>query len=436
MNNNLARLIPVCPELEKIAPNSINHGMLLDITDKIIDEAQKVLPSKRSGYCYKALFYADLYCTMTGLSHKPGIHNLKAVWKGKKPHFQRYEKIHFSNGKKRQNLPDQPDLSRFLQMITENGLIEEYASCILWAQFVYMIREKQVNNDITLIADYHDDPCPKDKADLFCFGTKKGKTVHRTLVFSIISGDLHLIIATFKIKKQQKILPLFKQILEKLKEMSITIKYCLLDRQFYRKDLLPALKEAHITTILPGRNCKDTKQKIHLWIHDLSGRTGKICLKLRYVRKIGHVFLRMDMALVGKRGYTLEEVKREFRAKQITEKDVSKRIFPILIIKGNSKGITAIRGNEKYIRELYRNRWAIEIAFRETHLIGISNWLTNRDKCLYHFSLKCFIYNLWQIAKINLKHKNPNAEALTLNEFCGRLMTNRSKLVPLEPMKT
>ena len=436
MNNNLARLIPVCPELEKIAPNSINHGMLLDITDKIIDKAQKVLPSKRSGYCYKALFYADLYCTMTGLSHKPGIHNLKAVWKGKKPHFQRYEKIHFSNGKKRQNLPDQPDLSRFLQMITENGLIEEYASCILWAQFVYMIREKQVNNDITLIADYHDDPCPKDKADLFCFGTKKGKTVHRTLVFSIISGDLHLIIATFKIKKQQKILPLFKQILEKLKEMSITIKYCLLDRQFYRKDLLPALKEAHITTILPGRNCKDTKQKIHLWIHDLSGRTGKICLKLRYVRKIGHVFLRMDMALVGKRGYTLEEVKREFRAKQITEKDVSKRIFPILIIKGNSKGITAIRGNEKYIRELYRNRWAIEIAFRETHLIGISNWLTNRDKCLYHFSLKCFIYNLWQIAKINLKHKNPNAEALTLNEFCGRLMTNRSKLVPLEPMKT
>jgi hypothetical protein len=435
MCNNIARLIPICPELEKIAPNTINHGLLLDITDKIIEEAQIILPLKRSGYDYKALFYADLYCTMTGLSHKPGTHNLKEVWKGQKPCFQRYEKVRFINGKRRQNIPDQPDLSRFLQMITENGITGEYTNCILWAQLLYMIRQKEIKEDVILIADYHDDPCPKDKNDPYCFGTKKGKTMHRTLVFSIISGDLHLIFATFKIKKQQKILPLFQQILEKLKKEQVKIKYCLLDRQFYRKDILPALKEAHITTILPGRNCKDSKQKIHLWIQDQSGRTGKICLKLRYVKGIGHVSLRMDMVLVGKRGYTLDEVKHEFHSKKITEKDASKRIFPLLVIKGNSKGITAIRGNENYIRELYRNRWAIEIAFRETHLIGISNWLTNRDKCLYHFSLKCFIYNLWQIAKINLNHENPNADPLTLDEFCGRLMINRSKLVRLEPIK-
>jgi hypothetical protein len=280
---------------------------------------------------------------------------------------------------------------------------------------------------VTLIADYHDERCRKNKADSFCFGTKEGKTVHRTLTFSMISGDLHLVIATFKIQKKQLILPLFNEIITKFQAAKVEIKYCLLDRGFYRKDLLPALKQSRITTILPGRNCKDTKQKIHLWIQDKSGRSGNLTLKVKYVKKIGWKTLRMDVVLVGKRGHSLDEVKRDFRANKISDQVAAKRIFPLLVIKGSSKGLQAVRGSENYIRTLYRDRWAIEIAFRETHLIGIGNWLKSRDKRLFHFSLKCFLYNLWQIARVKISRESPESEALTLDEFCGRLMKNRTK---------
>ncbi len=426
MSRNLAKLIPVCPELEKIAPNNINHPLLLEVADQIAEDARCVFPEKRSGFTYETLFYADLYAQMTHLSPKKSCSDLKTLWKGKEKYFQRFNKRVFVNGKHRQAIPDQPTMSRFLQKIADSGFSQDFGNLLLWAQFLYIRKEEQLYDDLTLIADYNDERCQKDKTDDYCFGTKEGKTVHRTLTFSIISGEFHLVIATFKIKKQQSILPLFQEIMAKFQTSNIIIKYCLLDRGFYRKDLLPALKEWQITTILPGRNCKDTRQKIRLWIQDKSGRSGTVVLKVKYVKKAGWIPLRMDVVLVGKRGHTLDKVKRDLYDHNISESDAAKRVFPLLVIKGNPKGLKVIRGNENYIRSLYRERWAIEIAFRETHLIGIGNWFQNRDKRLYHFNLKCFIYNLWQISKVRLSHENPEAEPLTLDEFCGRLVTNRT----------
>lgn len=430
MTNSLAKLIPVLPELERIAPNNINHLMLLEAVDQIVEDAQAILPEKRSGFTYEALLYSELYCQITRLSPYKGTADLNRCWKGKEQYFQRFQKKIFTNGKRRQPIPDQPTLSRFLQKIENSGFSQEFANCLLWAQFLYFKNLGEIREEVTLIADYHDERCHRDKADPFCFGTKEGKSVHRTLAFSMISGDLHLVIATFKIQKKQQILPLFNEIIKKFQDANVEIKYCLLDRGFYRKDLLPALKQSRITTIMPGRNCKDTKQKIHLWIQDKSGRSGNLTLKVKYVKKVGWKTLRMDVVLVGKKGHTLDEVKRDFRAHKISEQVAAKRVFPLLVIKGSSKGLRAVSGNENYIRTLYRDRWAIEIAFRETHLIGIGNWLKSRDKRLFHFSLKCFLYNLWQIARVKISRENPGCEALTLDEFCGRLMKNRAKSAP------
>ncbi len=86
-----------------------------------------------------------------------------------------------------------------------------------------------------------------------------------------------------------------------------------------------------------------------------------------------------------------------------------------------------LRGCENYIRQLYQERWAIEIAFRQTHLLGISSWAQGRDAQLMLFTWKCAVYNLWQIARAQLAAKNPATDPLTLDEFCGRMWINRSK---------
>ena len=428
MTNNLAELVSVLPELRRIAPNNINHALLLEVVDQVTSDARTILPEKRSGFTFDALFYTNLYCTLTHLAPKKGTRDLRSLWKGKEAYFQRFLKRLFKNGKKRQALPDQPTMSRFLKMIKENGISEEFGNLLLWAQFLYMQKESKIGDDLTLIADYHDEPCHKDKNDPYCFGTKGGKMVHRTLVFSVISKSLHLVIATFKIQKNQHKLPLFDQIKTKLVSSGAKIKYFLIDRGFYRKEILVHLKEWHITTIIPGRSCNDTRKKIQLWIQDQSGRNGKLFLKVKYVKKFGWKRLTMDFILYGKRGHTLAEVKQDLRKGTISEAEASKRIFPLLVIKGNSRGVQMIHGNEDYIRSLYRERWAIEIAFRETHLIGIGNFYQNREKKLFHFNLKCFIYNLWQIERQKISMTSTSQEPLSLDEFCGRLIVNRTKI--------
>lgn len=430
MNNNLTKLIPVCSELERNAPNNVNHAMLLDLVDQILQDARSILPDKRSGYSFNALLYAHLYCHTTQLSLQKGTDTLAKLWKGRERHFQRFRKRIFTNAKRRRSIPDEPTLSRFLKRINESGVSEDYTNLLLWSQVLLAEKEGQITKDIMLIADYIDEPCKKNKADPCCFGTKEGKTCHRTLTFSIISKEIHLVLATFKIQKQQHKLPLFEAVVKRLEQAGFVISYFLLDRGFYRKELLSAFKCWGLTVIMPGRSCTETRQKIHLYIQDKTGRRGKATLKLKYVKKSGWQSLTMDLILYGKRGHTLNEVKKDIKNGSITEKQASKRIFPLVIVKGNARGIQTLRGNEIYIRSLYRKRWAIEIAFRQTHLIGISNWFHQRGTRHIHFSMKCIVYNLWQMEKEKLSRENPDAPLLTLDEFCGKLIQNRTKLRP------
>jgi hypothetical protein len=426
MTFNLAKLMPALQKRARIAPDNINHEALLNVVNQTAELLKSVLPKKRSGYSYETIFYAEIYAQLTGLSTKEASKNLQDLWKGNESLFQSFEKYIFINGKKRRAIPDQPTLTRFSKFIADQNLGEEFANVLLWAQFLYALRIKLVGNDLTLIADYNDEPCKKNREDPYCFGTQKGKAVHRTLVFSIISNDLHLVVATFKIKKMCHKLPFFETVIRQFQMININVKYFLLDRGFYRRELLERLKEWQIDVIIPGRKCKDSKRKIMMWIQDKSGRRGKFALKLKYVRQVGQIYLIMDIILYGKKGHTLSQVKKDFKAGLISEEDAAKRIFPLFYIKANNKGVKKVKGSENYIRDLYRKRWAIEIAFRTSHVIGIRNWLKNRDSRLLRFGFKCFIYNQWQISRVIQSKENPDDEALTLKEFCGRLTTNRS----------
>ncbi len=78
--------------------------------------------------------------------------------------------------------------------------------------------------------------------DSYCFRTETGKLVHRNLVFSKRSRDLHLIVACYKIKKHEHKLPFFERIITQFRMHHITIKYLVLDRGFYRKELLQRLR--------------------------------------------------------------------------------------------------------------------------------------------------------------------------------------------------
>jgi len=429
MTTNLSKCIPTFRTSEKIAPESINHAQLLNIATKISTTLASLLPKKRSGFSYESIIYVELYAQLTGLSIKDASQNLQAIWRGYEHRFQSFRIQKFSNGKQRRAIPDQPTISRFINKIALLKISEDFINMILWAQLLYVLNCALIDSEIILIADYHDEPCKTNPHDPYCFGTKTGKDVHRNLVFSIHSRNIHLIVACYKIKKNEHKLPFFERMIHQFQMNHISIKYMVLDRGFYRKELLQRLKELQINVIIPGRKCMETHKKIVLWLHDKGGRRGKFRLPVRYVRHIGWIHLSMDFILYGKKGYRLSEVKQDVKKGVISEAVAVKRVFPLLFMRGNQKGVLRSAGSEAYIREIYRKRWSIEIAFRSLNGIGLKRRGCNRDIGLFRFGSKCFIYNGWQISRVLQSKEDPYSDPLSLKEFCGRLSRNRSKWI-------
>jgi len=427
MTFQVTNLLPALAKLAKFAPSQVNHGTLLEVARQVLPDLQLVLPQKRSGFTRDAYLYVALYHDLTQLSFKKFCPDLNKAWVKAGYLFQGFRASTFANGKHRRALPGQPDMSRFLAALSAAGLDEQFSNALLLGVFLYAQQLGLVRGDLTLIADYVKEPCAKDKADPYCFGSKEGKTFHKTLAFSIISGDLHIVIANYKIQKKQPIRPIFDAAITRLRQHHVDIRYGLFDRGFYRRELLAAVKGGGIPVIMPARNCKDSRRKVHLWLQDKSGRTGHLAVKLKYVKKHGWQALRAGVVLCGKRGYPLPGTKKDFKGGKVTLDKATRQVFPILVIRGNSRGVRALRGNENHIRQLYRARWAIEIAFRQTHLLGIASWAQGRGSRLILFTWKCVAYNLWQIARAQLALINPVAEPLTLDEFCGRMWENRSK---------
>ena len=125
MTSNLSQLIPVLQELEKIAPNQINHTLLLEVIDQIYAEVDNILPPKRSGYIYQAMLYVMLYSQISTVSPRNATNDLNSLWKGHRKTFQRSRKNVFRNNKTRRAIPDQSAMSRFEKMLGDFGFLRE-----------------------------------------------------------------------------------------------------------------------------------------------------------------------------------------------------------------------------------------------------------------------------------------------------------------------
>ena len=425
MSTNLTSSPSVPADIGQITPELVNPYLLLDIADLIEPIISTTFPQKRSGFSYTV--YILFVCCSQLLQLSPH-HTAKHIHDRCLAHqisFQKYQTVQFLNGKNRRLFPDQPSLSRCLSKLSGLNLIEEFWNYVLLAQLLILKSSHLVKSELKLIADYTDTPCKKNKEDPYCFGKKEGKTVHRTLSFSVIAGEFHQIIANFKIKKRQDKLILFQRVIKMLELNDFCITYLLLDRGFYRKRLLAYFKQVGVTVIMPGRNCALTKQKITKYLLNKGKRYCKGFMKLSYIKKIGFPQLRFDLLLMTKRSFSLNQIKQDLRQKRIDLSTASKRIFPLLVLFGSKNGIKTLHGNEYYIRGLYRQRWLIEIAFREMNRLGISDKLQNRNKRLNIFGVKCVLYNIWQVQRVLARNAESPGDHLELNEFIGKCSNNR-----------
>ena len=310
-------------------------------------------------------------------------------------------------------------------MLAELDKTEDFWNAVLLAHFLLLNRLGFVNGSLKLIADVHDDSCKKDKDDPYCYGKKDGKTVHKTLVFSIIAGSLHQVIAIFKLKKGTNRMQFFNVVMKVLKDHGFTVTYALLDREFYRKYILKAFFNWKVTVIMPGRKCSQTRTLIENYLLGLGGRYGRGSIKLPYVQGYGYPLVEFDLLVCARYKNKINAIKRDLDAGKISLEQAMKRVFPLIVLRASGNGIKKLRGNEGYIRNLYRQRWLIEIAFREMNRLGIASHLRSRDGRLGVFGAKSLVYNIWQVQCYLAGVEDPGSGPLELNEFLGKTLSRR-----------
>jgi len=416
---------PVITGVGRGNPVNVNVTLLLDVMETLLPKIEKRLPSKRSGYSHGVFVLFQACVQLLGTSAKITGEIINEMCKIKKKSFHSFEVRLFSNRKQRRFFPDQPSLSRCLKKLSALGLTETFWNEVNFSHLLMLKNLGIVSPDINLIADYKETSCPRDKNDPYCFGTKEGKTVHKTLAFSVLSSGLHQVVFAFKIAKSQDKLPLFAHVIHRLQANGFYIKHALLDRGFYRKRLLAQFKKWSITVIMPGRNCAQTKDLIRDYLNGNGTRIGKGQMRMKYVRGTGYSCLDFDLILQAKRSYRLDAIKRNYKKGMLSLDDASKRVFPLLVLLASKHGIQKIEGNESYIRDLYRARWNIEIAFREMNKLGITTRYRHRDGRLAAMGARILVYNMWQVQRHLLGKVDVDSLPLELAEFLGRSWSQR-----------
>lgn len=105
--------------------------------------------------------------------------------------------------------------------------------------------------------------------------------------------------------------------------------------------------------------------------------------------------------------------------------EAAKLIFPIIVIFGKIGGVTSLHDNEKYIQNLYRQRWQIEIAFRKMKRLGIVMRSQNCNIRLGIMGINNLLYNIWQVQRYIVLKGDPRETELELDEFVGKYVLRR-----------
>ncbi|MHA1792729.1 MAG: hypothetical protein ACTSVI_08800 [Promethearchaeota archaeon] len=273
---------PFITDIGRDNPINVNVTLLLDVIETLLPKIEKRLPNKRNGYSHGVFVLFQACVQLLGTSAKITGESINETCGIKGKSFHTFETRLFSNRKQRRFFPDPPSLSRCLKKLSALGLNETFWNDVNFSHLLMLKNLGIVSPDINLIADYKETSCPRDRNDPYCFDTKDGKTVHKTLAFSVLSSGLHQVIFAFKIAKSQDKLPLFAHVIHRLQANGFCIKHALLDRGFYHKRLLAQFQKRSITVIMPGRNCTQSKDLIRDYLNGKGSRIGKGQMRMKF----------------------------------------------------------------------------------------------------------------------------------------------------------
>ena len=415
----------------KISPNPLhglgiksllsNHNMLSffkKFCDAIISRMWKYKKPKNTKYndidFLKVFFFSEII----GRS----IHDTSELLNEHILSSQRGRRKIFADGRKKRMVPHQTQVNKYLCRFGLERARNILREC-LDEQLKEALDQNIISSKINVMIDFTEHPYYGKREGKMIKGTnrQKGtKKMRHYLGFSILSREAHLYAGLEQVATGQSKIPIIIKFLDHLLDLGFELKYVLMDREFYRAELLDEIKGMGGNVLIPSKQYKKIKQLISDYLEGKRSRVRKYTFSSATEAKC-RFFQHVYVIIKAKRGFSLQGVKRDYQSGRISLKDAQHRIFTIMTTE-KPKGKTSSWASR--ISLFYRRRWLIETGFSDLNRIN-RRWRSNHDGVRYlDMLVRMLLYNSWKMnRKVIISHskKQGKTRLWTLNQNQDRL---------------
>jgi len=323
----------------------------------------------------------------------------------------------FTDGRRQRMIPHQTEVNKFLRRIglqRARNILRECLDEQLKEAFELNLISKKVN----VLIDFTEHPYYGKREDRMIKGTNRQyrtKKMRHYLGFSLLSREVHLYAGLEHMALGQSKIPIILKFLDHLLKLGFELKYVLMDREFYRAELIDDIKRKGGHVLIPAKQYKKVKQFITEYLEGKHGRVRKYTFSTAPAAK-RRFWKDVYLIIKARRGFSLQGIKRDYKGGKITLKDAHHRIFTIMTTE-KPKG--EISSWESRTSLFYRRRWLIETGFSDLNRIN-RRWRSNYDNLRYlDMMARMLLYNSWKMNKKQIQSavkKYGRKKAWTLNQ--------------------
>jgi len=307
----------------------------------------------------------------------------------------------FVDGRKKRLIPHQTEVNKYLRKIGLEKARNILRECLDF-QLLDALDQNLISQKINVLIDFTEHAYYGNRDDKMIKGTnrQKGTTKMRHyLGFSIFSRETHLYAGLEHVAVGQSKIPIVIKFLDHLLDLGFRLNYVLMDREFYRAELLDEIKGMGGNVLIPAKAYKKIKKIVENYLNGDGGRVRRYTFSSATEARC-RFFQHVNLIIKAKRGFTLRGIKTDYQSGRILLKSARTRIYTIMTTE-KPKGKASSWASRT--SQFYKRRWLIETGFSDLNRIN-RRWKSNYDNVRYlDLLVRMFLYNSWKINRKLIK---------------------------------
>jgi hypothetical protein len=248
-------------------------------------------------------------------------------------------------------------------------------------------------------------------------GTKRIRHYHAAMIHG---NGASLYVALQHVAKGQSKIPFMIDTTRWLQGLGFEIKFCVIDREYYRQGILDSMKRLGVDVIVPAKEWKRLRNAKKDYLNGIKGRTQRYYLIQGGKKGRKSKTTRCWIILHPRGKQRIDELKREYLQKLKTLDEDSQQIYALITTRAPQYSGSRFPLQTK---QTYKMRWQIETSFRDNERHK-AIWRSEYDgtRFIGEFG-RYLLFNAWQIARM----EDPRKTRLTLQMFRDELVDRNLK---------